>query len=120
MTSQEYRDSIQRRACAGSLTPQVECLLLHYAFGKPREEVQVDVRTVPSEFSGLSLGDMIPTAKQLVSTLEQLSETRDEIDRELEQLEMREGSIPAEFTTDDSTSSAPVIQPPPDDEDCEL
>ena len=38
----KYRDNLTRRLQAGKLPPAVECLLWHYAFGKPKDEIEID------------------------------------------------------------------------------
>jgi len=37
-----YQQRLSRRLRAGTLSPAVECMLWHYAKGKPREEVRID------------------------------------------------------------------------------
>ncbi len=37
-----YQTTLQRRLRAGKLSPAVECMLWHYAKGKPREELGVE------------------------------------------------------------------------------
>jgi hypothetical protein len=39
----EYRESLQKRLDAGK-APHMELLLHHYAFGKPKEQLDVDAR----------------------------------------------------------------------------
>jgi hypothetical protein len=36
----EYRQSLAKRLKAGRLSPAMECMLWHYAKGKPREHVE--------------------------------------------------------------------------------
>lgn len=35
-----YQDALRRRALAGKLAPAIECLLWHYAHGKPNQHVE--------------------------------------------------------------------------------
>lgn len=37
LESDEYRASVVKRIAAGKLAPPVECMLWHYAYGKPKE-----------------------------------------------------------------------------------
>jgi hypothetical protein len=37
-----YQATLQRRLRAGKLAPAVECMLWHYAKGKPKEQIEVD------------------------------------------------------------------------------
>jgi len=49
LSSYQYRESILRRILVDDLPPAVETLLLHYAFGKPTERVEVkDVTPIES------------------------------------------------------------------------
>jgi hypothetical protein len=41
LCSQEYRDSLVRRIRTDSLAPNIEALLYHYAYGKPKERVEL-------------------------------------------------------------------------------
>lgn len=43
LASAKYRKDLQRRAESGKLAPAVEVALWHYAFGKPREQVEAHV-----------------------------------------------------------------------------
>ena len=44
----EYQQKLKQRLLKGTLTPVVECLLWHYAFGKPKDtlDLNVDARRV--------------------------------------------------------------------------
>lgn len=42
LNSAEYRQSLLQRIMLGELPPHVECLLYHYAYGKPVERVEVE------------------------------------------------------------------------------
>ena len=42
-----YRESILQRVLLGTLPPAVECLLYHYAYGKPVEKLEVKDTTDP-------------------------------------------------------------------------
>lgn len=43
----EYRENLRSRLVAGELPPPVECMLWHYAYGKPKETVAVEVTRGP-------------------------------------------------------------------------
>ena len=45
LNSREYRQSILNRVLLGDLPPAVECLLYHYAYGKPVERLEVEDTT---------------------------------------------------------------------------
>jgi hypothetical protein len=53
----EYRDRLRRRLVLGKLAPAVECMLWHYAKGKPKETIDatvavsasIDVKTLTSD-----------------------------------------------------------------------
>jgi hypothetical protein len=53
--SQKYRKKLTERAEKGELAPAVECMLWHYAKGKPVDRVQVDSTVaMAEEIAGLS------------------------------------------------------------------
>jgi hypothetical protein len=47
LCSLDYRDSVQARVKEGNLPPAVECMLWHYAYGKPRETMLVEGEMPP-------------------------------------------------------------------------
>jgi hypothetical protein len=70
ITSNEYRESVRRRAKAGTLPPPVEQMLWHYAYGKPAETVKVEHTT--SELEGMSPGELATRAAVLSEILRKL------------------------------------------------
>ena len=65
-----YRTNLTARARAGTLAPAVEAMLWHYAFGKPRESLEVTVGPA-GDLSELSTEDLLHRADRL---REQLAE----------------------------------------------
>ena len=53
-----YRTNLTARARAGTLAPAVEAMLWHYAFGKPRESLEVTVGPA-GDLSELSTEDLL-------------------------------------------------------------
>lgn len=46
-----YRRTLLRRLRSGKLAPAVECLLWHYAYGKPKDTIQHEGGDVPLKFT---------------------------------------------------------------------
>lgn len=42
LEDKDYRDALKKRLLAGTLKPQVEVMLHHYAYGKPKETIDVN------------------------------------------------------------------------------
>ena len=53
-----YRTNLTARARAGTLAPAVEAMLWHYAFGRPRESLEVTVGPA-GDLSELSTEDLL-------------------------------------------------------------
>jgi len=53
-----YRTNLTARARAGTLAPAVEAMLWHYAFGKPRESLEVTMGAA-GDLSELSTEDLL-------------------------------------------------------------
>ena len=53
-----YRTNLTARARAGTLAPAVEAMLWHYAFGKPRDSLDVTVGPA-GDLSELSMEDLL-------------------------------------------------------------
>jgi hypothetical protein len=77
LTSQEYRQSIHNRIILGDLPPQLECLLYHYAYGKPVE--RVEVTDVPFDHDDLTIEQL---EERALRTLEFVRRHRREPDEE--------------------------------------
>ena len=56
LATSEYRASLFRRIALDELSPAVECLIYHYAYGKPVEHVAVT--DVPLTFDDLSFDEL--------------------------------------------------------------
>jgi len=59
-----YRTNLTARARAGTLAPAVEAMLWHYAFGKPKESLEVTVGPA-GDLSELSTEDLLHRADGL-------------------------------------------------------
>lgn len=75
--SQDYKDSIDRRIRSDSLPPAVECMLWHYAFGKPIEQVNVTVQPGQEDLSTLSVDELLRRAQELAKKLEEAQALQD-------------------------------------------
>jgi hypothetical protein len=53
LNSKQYRESLMRRIVMDELPPAVECMLYHYAYGKPVENLQV--KDVTNRFENVPL-----------------------------------------------------------------
>lgn len=62
LNSQEYRDHLYRLLLLDELPPAVECLLYHYAYGKPVE--RVEVTETPVDLDDLSIEQLEARALQ--------------------------------------------------------
>ncbi len=54
-----YRTNLTVRARAGTLAPAVEAMLWHYAFGKPKDSLDVTVGRAGGDLSELSTEDLL-------------------------------------------------------------
>jgi len=64
-----YRAGLRKRAQSGRLAPAVECLLFHYAYGKPAEHVEIGS---PGAFAlaEKTPAELAERARQLANALE--------------------------------------------------
>ena len=60
-----YRTNLTARARAGTLAPAVEAMLWHYAFGKPRDSLDVTLGHAGGDLSELSTEDLLHRADGL-------------------------------------------------------
>lgn len=72
LNSQAYRTSLEDRIKDKKLAPQIEALLWHYAYGKPIEQVQVNV-TQGDDLTGLPLDELYKRTAALAHQLEEAS-----------------------------------------------
>jgi len=79
-----YRTNLTARARAGTLAPAVEAMLWHYAFGKPRESLDVTVGPA-GDLSELSAEDLLHRA--------------DGLREQLREQAAREQALPAECSS---------------------
>lgn len=63
VSSSTYRESIARRVLMDELPPAVEVLLLHYAYGKPVERLEVE--TTSTDLSAMSVEQLESRALRL-------------------------------------------------------
>lgn len=67
LEADDYREHLRRRLIAGELSPQIETLLYHYAFGVPRREYGVDlVAEVP--FASVPDSELLRQLEKVLST----------------------------------------------------
>ncbi len=88
-----YRADLKRRAEEGSLAPGLELRLWDYLYGKPAENIQIDVKHQHS-LEGKSLGELSARAQELSRQLDGLAQ----------QKQLTEGTIDAEVVNEDSGS----------------
>jgi hypothetical protein len=74
ISSPEYRESVWRRVREDSLPPAVECLLHHYAYGKPVD--RIEVKQVEEDFSVLTPEFLQERFSAVARILEQAAEER--------------------------------------------
>jgi|SRR5690242_17781562 len=72
LDSEEYRVSLKNRALTGDLPPQVETTLMHYAWGKPPDVIELHETF---DFSGFSDEDLAARAAAIVGRLERREES---------------------------------------------
>lgn len=70
LTSESYRLTLEDRILNKTLPPAIEQMLWHYAFGKPIEEVRVQVSQV-EDLSTLSLDELYARAGKLRETIDE-------------------------------------------------
>jgi len=80
-----YRTNLTARARAGTLAPAVEVMLWHYAFGKPKDSLDVTVGHAGGTFSELSTEDLLHRV--------------DGLREQLREQTARERALPAEYRT---------------------
>src|SRR5688500_8794421 len=77
----EYRESVLKRARAGTLGP-MEPVILAYAYGKPKESVDVRVGPLVEDLSQMSIEELTTRAAQLVAQLEEAKQLEEAISAE--------------------------------------
>lgn len=70
LQSQTYRDDLERRLLSGTLAPAIETMLWHYAYGKPIEQINLNV-SQQEDLSQLSVQELFDRAKKLSDALEE-------------------------------------------------
>lgn len=84
LTSQTYRDELQKKIASGTLPPAVEIMLWAYAYGKPPEHIHLSVS--PEDLSALSVSELLQRAEALRAQLEEAEEIAKAIDAEVTQV----------------------------------
>lgn len=79
--SQDYRDSLTRRIKSDTLPPAVECMLWHYAYGKPIEQVNLNV-TQHEDLSALGLDELFLRARELAQQIDEAQQLANAIPAE--------------------------------------
>lgn len=77
--SDDYQKNLRVRLLAGTLPAAVEVLLLHYAFGKPLEQVQVQVSSQQQDLSQLSGEELLRRMDEMQAALRDLQELEEAI-----------------------------------------
>jgi len=70
--SESYRKTVRDRILSHDLPPAVETMLWHYAYGKPIEQVQLNV-TQTEDLSALTADELLQRADALRQQLADLS-----------------------------------------------
>lgn len=65
LNSEAYRLSIYRRICAGTLESNIEQMLWHYRFGKPKERMEIEMPQVARVLEQLSTDALIKKTRLL-------------------------------------------------------
>lgn len=81
--SKDYRDDLAARAKSGKLAPAIESMLWHYAYGKPIEQVQVQVMQGVQDFGSMSV--------------EELQQALSDMRTQLEEAQALEDALPAQY-----------------------
>lgn len=83
LESQDYRDVLEKSLKDRTLPPALEQMIWHYAYGKPVENVNVAVTT--EDLSSVPTEELVQRYQARL--------------KELEEVSLLEGAIPAEFKT---------------------
>jgi hypothetical protein len=65
LNSQAYRDDLKLRASQGKLAPAVEVMLWHYGYGKPVEQVNINVTPGTEDLASLPIDELHRRALEL-------------------------------------------------------
>lgn len=71
LESEDYQTSLKERIRDKQLPPAVETMLWYYAFGKPMEQVQINVSQQEEDLSTLGTAELLRRAQELAKLLEQ-------------------------------------------------
>ena len=67
LASEEYQESLKRRIVNGTLSPLIEILLYHYAYGKPKDTLEI--QRGPVDLSHLSNDELASRAHTLAKLI---------------------------------------------------
>lgn len=93
-----YHQLVEDRLRAGTCPPAVEVLLLQYAYGHPRQAVDMTVTALP-DLRGRSREELLARYQQLVEQVHALPPAADEVD--IEQDDTEPDAIDAEVDDQD-------------------
>lgn len=77
LSSETHRALVEKQLLAGTLPGPEKILLYHYAYGKPIEQLNVNVTT--EDLSSLSVAELLERARKLSDTLEEAKSLEDAI-----------------------------------------
>lgn len=78
LSSKTYRDSVEDRIAQKTLPPAIEAMLWHYAYGKPVEQVNVNV-TQGEDLSTLGIEDLQKRLEEMLDTAKEAAALNDAI-----------------------------------------
>lgn len=76
LQSDDYRNSLKSRAKTGTLPPQVETMLWHYAYGKPVEQLNV-TNSSGLDLSQMGSAELADIATRLADAMREAKEVED-------------------------------------------
>lgn len=77
LESAEYRRNLEKRVTDGTAPPAIEAMLWHYAYGKPIEQVEIQVSQAHDDLSKLSVEELQQRARDLARQLEEAQQLED-------------------------------------------
>jgi len=92
----EYCETTRRHLLAGILPPAIYTLILHYGYGKPVEEIDLEVRT-PDPLASLSEDELRERARRLAMARFILPSPEETVDGETVQRELPEASMESQM-----------------------
>lgn len=94
----EYRQRIRQQAIAGTLPPPLEIALWTYAYGKPKDQTQVEAaEQTQSAVAAMSLEERAARAREIADRLDEIAKDRRELDADDAEKQHAEETIDAEW-----------------------